>query len=209
MEKKWLVAVLVAALIPGFQAVLAQDTAKKEMAHTPEQLRPFEGVFQAGWNKYFFLHMTVKDNHLIVRQLWDNTETIFFPDTELSFFNLAFPRFTLDFIKDSSGNINRMLTFKRDAWHRAKPPQPLEPRAKALSATYISKDDPDNRIRLTVRDGQLIVTQLWDKKELRLEAIADDYFYNTPESYSLRVMENAKGVVTGVMLLGVDLFLKK
>ncbi|HEY1212305.1 MAG TPA: hypothetical protein VGE93_01610, partial [Bryobacteraceae bacterium] len=82
------------------------------------------------------------------------------------------------------------------------------PGEKALTSTYTSKDDPDNRIRLSVRGNQLVVTQLWDKKEIPLDALAENYFYNTPESYSLLIKKDDTGAVTGVLILGTDLFTK-
>lgn len=185
------------------------DPPKKEMAHTPEQLKPFEGLFRLQQDPSRFIQFTVKGNSLILKQHWDGNEEPFQPGSEMAFFAPAFPNFTLDFKKDEKGNITSVLAFKHDNWIKVKAPQLTGEQWKAVAGTYISKDDPDNGIRLTEHDNHLLLTQLWDKKVITLDPLADEYFYNTPQSYPLLVRKDDKGNITGVLILGMDLFLRK
>jgi len=185
------------------------DPPKKEITRTPEQLKPFEGLYQAQFNKTLFLQFTVRDNHLLLRQQWNNVELSFSAVNDTNFFAPAAPNFTIDFQKDEKGNVTKMTAFKRDQWLRKLRPHFTDDQIKALNGVYVSKDDPDNTIRLTGKGDQLILTQLWDRKELVLDALADDYFYNPKESYPLVVLKDDKGNITSIIVLTTNTFIKK
>jgi len=185
------------------------DPPKKEIARTPEQLKPFEGLYQAQYNKTLFLQFTIRDNHLLSHQQWNDIELTFSAVNDTSFFSPAAPNFTLDFQKDGKGNVVKMIAFKRDLWLRKLRPHFTDEQLKVLSGVYVSKDDPDNAMRLTAKADQLILTQLWDKKEIVLDALADDYFYNAKESYPLVVMKDDKGDITSIIVLTTNTFVKK
>jgi hypothetical protein len=185
------------------------DPPKKEIALTPEQLKPFEGLYQAQYNKILFLQFTVRDNHLLSHQQWNNVELSFSAVNDTSFFAPAAPNFTLDFQKDEKGNVVKMTAFKHDLWLRKQRPHLTDAQFKALNGVYVSKDDPDNTLRLTGKGDQLVLTQLWDKKEWVLDALADDYFYNAKESYPLVVMKGDKGNITSINVLTTNTFVKK
>jgi len=180
---------------------------KKPMAHTPDQLKRFEGLYRGQQNQNMFIQLSVKDNSLILKQHWDNNELLFQPDTDSSFFMLARPMFTLDFKKDAGGNITGFIAFRRDVWNKAAKPALTTTQLTALSGKYQSKDDPDNQIELSTRDNHLVVKQLWDKKQITLDVLADGYFYNTAESYSLLQTKDNEGN-PAILLLGMDFFNK-
>ena len=58
----------------------------------------------------------MRENNLVLKQIWDGEEILFVPESELSFFSKAIPLFSLDFSKDKDGNITQVLAFKRDVW---------------------------------------------------------------------------------------------
>lgn len=182
---------------------------KKEMPHTPEQIKPYEGLYQAQDNKTLFIQFTVRDNHLWSFQQWNKIELSFSPVNDTSFFAPAAPNFTLDFQKDEKGNVVKMIAFRQQTWVRKHRPHFTGEQIKALNGAYVSKDDPDNTIRLTAKGDQLILTQLWDKKEWILDALADDYFYNAKESYPLVVLKDDKGNITSIIVLTTNTFVKK
>jgi hypothetical protein len=179
--------------------------AKQAMAHTPEQLKRFEGVYHMPDREYMFISLLVKDNTLVLKQHWDNNELSFQPDTDSSFFMVGQPMFTLDFKKDAGGKITGFTAFKRDVWKRTVKPTLTTAQLAALAGKYRSKDDPDNLIELSALDNHLIVKQLWDKKQITLDALADGYFYNDAESYSLQQTKDRDGN-PAILLLGMDFF---
>jgi hypothetical protein len=181
---------------------------KKEMEHTPEQLKKFEGLYQSQNENPDFIQFTVKENSIVLKQLWDGNEIPFVPQSELDFFSRVAPLFTLTFTKDKEGTITQALAFKRDLWVKLKVVQPTQDQLKTLEGKYQFSDDKDNYIQLTSKNGHLIVKQLWDGKEIILEPQTATYFYNSAESYPLLVIKDKSGMVTQVRVLGNDLFNK-
>jgi hypothetical protein len=187
----------------------APDPPKKEIPHTPEMIKPYIGLYQNPDNQTLFLRLTEKDNHLWLKQLWNDVELSFGPLSDTSFFSPAAPQFTMTFQKDDKGNVVGMTAFKRDKWVKKQPPHLTDAQIKPLLGIYFSKDDPDNTIRLTGKGNQLTLTQLWDKKEIVLDAIADDYFYNQKDSYPLVVLKDPNGKITSIIVLTTNTFIKK
>ena len=179
-----------------------------EMKHVPEQLKPFEGLYQLQGNRPRFLQMTVKDNVLLVKQHWDGNEIRLLPETELDFFSRETPLFNCTFTKTPDGAVTQALIFKRDKWDKLKKVSPTMAQLKIVEGKYQFKDDPDNYIQLIARNNKLVVKQLWDNKEIILDPQTEVYFYNNEQSYPLQVMKDKEGKVTQVMLLGIDLFEK-
>jgi hypothetical protein len=181
---------------------------KKEIEHTPEQLKKFEGLYQSQHENPEFIQFTVKENTIVLKQLWDGNEIPFVPQSELDFFSKVAPLFTLTFTKGADGSITQVLAFKRDLWVKAKEARPTQEQLKALEGKYQFIDDKDNYIQLTARDGHLILKQLWDAKEIILEPQTATHFYNSAQSYPLLVIKDNSGTVTQVRVLGNDLFNK-
>jgi hypothetical protein len=181
---------------------------RKEMEHTPDQLKKFEGLYQIQNENPNYIQFTVKENTLVLKQLWDGNEIPFVPQSDLDFFSKAAPLFSLTFTKDKDGIITQVLAFKRDLWIKTRGFHPTQEQLKALEGKYQFSDDKDNYIQLTAKGGHLIVKQLWDNKEIILEPQTEVFFYNGAQSYPLRVIKNKDGIVTQVQVLGNDLFNK-
>ncbi|MDP4263503.1 MAG: hypothetical protein Q8941_13330 [Bacteroidota bacterium] len=185
-----------------------KPVVKTEMQHTPAQLKPFEGLYLLQNTKDRFIQFSVKGNNLVLKQHWDGNEIPFVPESELDFYSKESPLFSLTFTKENDGTISQVLAFKRDRWFKVKKIQPAPDQLKVIEGKYQLKDDPDNYIQITAKGTNLVVKQLWDGKEIVLEPQTETYFYNNSESYPLRVIKDNSGMVTGVEVLGVDLFNK-
>jgi hypothetical protein len=181
---------------------------KKEMEHTPEQLKPFEGLYQFQNDSGRFIQFTVKGNILVLKQHWDGNEIHFVPQSELQFFSKVVPLFSLTFTKDKNGEITQVLAFKRDLWDKVKKYHPTYAQLKALEGKFQFKDDLDNYLQITAKENNLVVKQLWDGKEIILEPQTETYFYNNDQSYPLQIIKNKEGAVVQVEVLGIDLFNK-
>jgi len=179
---------------------------KKEMTHTPEQLKPYEGVYRIDREGGRFLQFFVRDNKLILKQVWDGTEIPFSPENEQDFFTEKIPLFSLRFTKDQGGNVTQVLAFGRDLWIKTKQPDLSQGALGVVSGKYRSKDDPDNQIAISVRGKDLVVKQLWDGQEIVVQALTDLYFYNQQQSYNLAVRKDGDGKVNKVVLLENSVF---
>jgi hypothetical protein len=185
-----------------------KPVAKKEMEHTPDQLKPFEGLYQLQNQDDRFIQFMVKGNNLVLRQHWDGNEISFVPETSLDFFSKEVPLFPLSFSKDKDGNIAQVLAFKKDLWIKIKKVSLTSEQLKLYEGKFQSKDDPDNLIQLSARNNQLIVKQLWDGKEITLEPQTETYFYNDAQSYPLQGVKDKDGNITQVWVLGIEEFNK-
>ena len=183
-----------------------KPVVKKEMDHTPEQLKPFEGLYQLQNDKTRFIQFTVNGNNLILKQHWDGNEIPFVPESELNFFCKTIPQFALAFTKGQDGNITQALAFGRDLWIKTKKINLTLTQLKIFEGKYQFKDDPDNFIQIIARDHNLVVKQLWDGKEIVVEPMTETYFYNKDQSYPLQIIQNDDGIVKQVLVLGVDVF---
>ncbi len=181
---------------------------KKEMEHTPEQLKPFEGLYRLRNDSLRFIQFMVKENKLILKQHWDGNEIEFVPDSATDFFSPAVPLFSLSFVKDKDGNIAEAIAFKRDRWDKMKKFNPAVAELKAFEGKFQFKDDPDNYLQVTAKEGHLIVRQLWDSKEIIVEPLAEGYFYNSEQSYPFQLLKDKDGMVKQALVLGIDLFNK-
>jgi hypothetical protein len=180
---------------------------RKEIAHTPADLQPFAGVYriERAPNLYQYILLSVKENQLVLKQNWDNREFVFLPDSTLHFFTREATDFLLEFIEGPDGRISGALVSGREHWTK----QELRLTAEGLRAyegTYRSKNDPDNRLRLIVRAGSLVVKQVWDGKEIVLTAISDTYFYNEAQSYPLQILSGTDGKVKSIRVLSSQEF---
>lgn len=185
-----------------------KSVVKKEMDHTPDQLKPFEGLYQLQNHDDRFIQFTVKGNSLVLKQHWDGNEISFVPETSLDFFSKEIPLFSLSFTKDKDGNITQALAFKRDAWIKIKKINLTTAQLKPYEGKFQSKDDPDNYIQISAKNNNLVVKQLWDGKEITVEPQTGTYFYNDTQSFPLQIAKDKDGNITQVWLLGIDEFNK-
>jgi len=184
-----------------------KPVVKLEMDHSPEQLKPFEGLYSlSNAPDDRFIQFAQKDNRLILRQHWDGNEISFVPSTPLDFFSRDVPLFSLTFSKDQDGNIKDVLAFKKDLWIRVKKVSISAEQMRAFEGRYQFKDDPDNLIQVSAAGNRLVIKQLWDKKEITVDPQTPTYFYNYQLSYPVQFTKNSQGIVTQVMILGLDRF---
>ncbi len=179
---------------------------RTEMKHEPEQLKPFEGLYEDERGRNQFIQMTVRDNKLVIKQHWDGSEIVMVPQTELDFFNPQMLLYTCSFSKGPDGAVKQALIFKRDKWNKTEKIRMTMEQLKIYEGKYQFKDDPDNFIRISARGNNLVVKQLWDSKEIILEPQVANYFYNNEQSYPLLAILDKSGAVLQVRVLDLDLF---
>lgn len=183
-----------------------QPLVREEIAHTPEQIRPFEGLYQFEGQDVRYLQLFERDNRLIVKQLWDGGELAFLMQSDLSFYFLGNKVLTIDFSKDDAGQVTRMVFFRRDHWKKTNKVTLTPAAIRQYEGKYRSRDDPDNQLQLIARDSNLVVKQVWDGKEIALTPISDLFFYNDVQSYPLQVKRSPDGKVKSILILSSQEF---
>ncbi len=95
-----------------------QYVPQKTIQLTAAQLKTLEGKYQAkdGDN---FLQITATNDHIILKQLWDEKEVNFLPVSEVDFVNDD-QTFPLKFTKGSDGLATQVLAFNQDMWVKVK-----------------------------------------------------------------------------------------
>ena len=136
------------------------------------QLTGFEGYYQLDKDKDQYLQILVKNDKLVLKQLWDQREIVFEQKSALNFYNdeLSFP---LTFSKNANGEITQVLAFERDTWIKVKNYQPvvkkeisLSPeKMNAFAGKYkITDDGHEAVLQFTVAGNSLEVKELWSGK---------------------------------------------
>ncbi|HXB34131.1 MAG TPA: hypothetical protein VNV35_11945 [Puia sp.] len=189
--------------VPNYKPAVLQ-----EMAHTPEQLQKFAGLYQLKEDNAQYVQLTVDNNSLTIHQQWDGgTRENFVPSAEGKFFEKDFPRFTLDFSQDQQGRYNQFLALGRDHWVRVEKPTLSAAQLKTYEGKFRSQEDPDNMVQLIAADKSLIVKELWNKKEITLEPVTNTYFNNGQRSFPLQIILES-GKVNQIIILGNQSFVR-
>jgi hypothetical protein len=181
---------------------------RKEMEHSSDQLKPFEGVYQFKNDSGRFIQFSVDGNRLELKQLWDGNKIYFVPETPLDFFSKEFPMFILTFSKNNENQVSQVIAFKKDLWLKIPKPTLTAGELKLFEGRYRSTDDPDNMVQLTVTHNQLVLKQLWDGREIDLDPMTKSYFYNDTQSFPVQILRGKDGVVNQIVILGMDQFKK-
>lgn len=180
---------------------------RTEIAHTPAQLKKFEGIYRGRGNESY-IGISEKENKLVLHQFWDGNEIEFVPDSALTFFNKQQLLFTLQFIKGPDDSITRMVAFGRDIWDKEKHLSLTPEQIRLFEGKYRFKDDPDDILQMTASGMNLVVRQMWDGKETIISPRTNIFFYNTEKAYSVTFRKDDSGAVTGALILGNDYFEK-
>ena len=180
---------------------------RTEIAHTPAQLKIFEGIYGDPGNQSF-IGISEKENKLVLHQFWDGNDIEFVPDSALHFFNKQQLRFTLQFVKGPDDSIARMVAFGRDIWNKEKHLSLTPEQIRLFEGKYRFKDDPDDILQMTASGMNLVVRQMWDGKETIVSPRTDIFFYNEKQAYLVTFKKDDSGAVTGALILGNDYFEK-
>ncbi len=181
---------------------------QKEIAHTPKELKVFEGVYGSETNQGAFVELTERDNKLILKQYGNGEDIVFVPDSALHFFSREQRLLKLKFNRAADGSIRGMQAFNKETFDKMKQPSVSMTLMKRFEGNYRLKEDSDDVIRVTAMDSGLVVKQLWDGKEIAVRVLAASFFYNKDRAYTLYFRKDKDGAVLGALALDTDEFEK-
>lgn len=78
------------------------------------ELNSFEGRYESLKVKNFSVNISSTDEYLIVKQMWDDKELIFLPESELAFFLKDYPSMTIKFEKNKENKISQIILADKD-----------------------------------------------------------------------------------------------
>jgi hypothetical protein len=186
-----------------------KPNTRSEIAHTPAQLATYIGFYQAKEDTSRYLQLIVDSNTLTIVQHWDgNKIDNFVPDSGWTFFKKERPNMTLRFSRDQQGRVTQFLAFGRDIWIKAATTTPSPALLKTYEGKFRSADDPDNEVQLIAAGKELVVQELWNKKEIRVQPITNTYFNSGDLSFPLQLIMGDNGKVKQLVLLGNQSFVR-
>jgi DNA-directed RNA polymerase subunit F len=199
-----------------FFAVLALMVMVCFTAHASQPLAGFAGYYQLDNNKDMYLQIMVKDNKLVLKQLWDEREIPFEQKSDLKFYNDQ-ESFPLTFSKNANGEITQLLAFERDTWIKVKDYKPEEKKEikltpekmRAFTGKYkMSHDGDDAFVQFTVNGNSLEAKELWSGKTYVIVPQSDLVFFGRKVYYPVQFTKDKNGNVTQALIFNKDVWVK-
>ena len=188
----------------------------KKKSFSARQLTGFEGYYQLDKDKNLYLQIIVKNNKLVLKQLWDEREIIFEQKSALYFYNEQ-QSFPLTFSKDANGEITQVLAFERDTWIKVKGYKPVEKKEIRLSAEKmqafagkykITDDGREAFLQFTVNGNSLEVKELWSGKLYTIVPESELVFFGKKAYYPVQFSKDREGNVTQALIFNRDVWEK-
>jgi len=206
-------------LICAFSVQLLNSAKLSAQTSTtqPANLKPFVGKYQFVDNKRVFLQIMLKDDNLVLKQLWDNQEIPFKQTSELEFYNDEH-QFPLKFTKSATGEITQVLAFDRDLWTRVaddytvplqKIIQLTAEQLKPFEGKYELKGgdgDADDIVQVTSADGHLKIKHVNDVSNIF--AVSELDFVTEDQTFVVKFTKAADGTVTQAVVNNKDVWIK-
>lgn len=181
-------------------------------------LKRFVGKYQFTDNKMVFLQITIKDGHMLLKQLWDKQEIPFRQTAALEFYNDEH-KFPLKFTKGNSGEITQVLAFNKDVWNRVAddytPPMKkliqLSDQQLAMFAGHYElkggDGDADDIAEVSLVAGHLSIKH--ERDVTNLFPVSDVEFVTEDQSFDVVFSKATDGSVTQAVVNNRDVWLKK
>jgi len=193
--------------------ILAQPARTDTLTY----LKPFVGKYQFTDNKMVFLQITIKDGHMMLKQLWDKQEIPFRQTSELEFYNDE-RKFPLKFTRSKTGEITQVLAFNKDLWNRVADDY-IPPMKKIIRLTndqltvfagkYELKGgdgDADDIAQVSVADVHLSIKH--EQNVTNLFAVSDLEFVTEDQAFDVVFSKAPDGSVTQAVVNKRDVWLK-
>ncbi len=181
------------------------------------QLTEFEGYYHADTDPNLYLQIIVKDNKLVLKQLWDNREITFDQKSDLYFYNDEHS-FPLKFSKGASGEITQVLAFERDTWIKDKNYKPVVKKEIKLSATQmqsfagkykLSRNGEDAFLQFTVKGNSIEVKELWSEKIYTVVPETELVFFAKDGYFPVQFSKDKDGNITQALIFNKDTWVKQ
>jgi hypothetical protein len=188
-----------------FKKYFRKAEGKKPIRISGDQLKNFEGYYHVQGQKDAYIKFVVKEDTLMLIQLWDGREVPLLPSSELDFFSTAFT-VPLKFFKDEHGEINEVLAFYDTVCKKVRKAITLTPaQLKAFEGKYQERQNSAVAVQITAMNNHLFIKQLWDGMEFCFEPESDlAFFAKDNPSFPIRFSRDKDGAIVQVIAFERD-----
>jgi hypothetical protein len=181
-----------------------------------KQLTEFEGYYHADNDPNLYLQIMIKNNKLVLKQLWDDREIVFEQKSALYFYNDQ-QSFPLTFTKDPNGEITKLLAFEKDTWIKNKGYIPVAKKEITLSADQMrafagkygmTGNGDDQFLQFTVKGNSLEVKELWSDKLFTIVPETELVFFGKGAYYPVQFYKDKDGHITQALIYNKDTWVK-
>lgn len=156
------------------------------------------------------LNIYIENGKLVSKQLWDNAVK---PIDEVKGDEFIVPqvKWPVKFIRDKTNKVTQMLVAGHDLWTRVDS-KPLDTEAMPASpAEYLGKYQKTTGgqnliLEISLKNGKIWGTQLWDGGKSQLSYIAGDSFVVNSTDWSIEFTRNGDKKVAQLLLNGKEVF---
>ena len=193
----------------------ANNDELKEATLNSQQLKALEGIYQNEANKAVYVQVIVKQNTLIVKQLWDGKETAMAAQSDVSFLvHVGYLRI-IKFTKNDDGIATKFSTLNKEDWNKVESYQPAAAiklpvqDLKKFEGYYEFKDRKGQFLQISTNDDGLVLKQLWDNREVNFTATGPLAFLakENPQ-FTLQFAADNTGQITQVLAFGKDVWVR-
>jgi hypothetical protein len=189
----------------------------KTVSFSALQLTEFEGYYHADNDPNLYLQIIIKNNKLVLKQLWDDREITFDQKSALYFYNdeLTFP---LTFSKNANGEITQVLAFEKDVWIKNKDYKPVVKKEITLSAGQMQafagkykmtgNNGDDAFLQFTVKENSIEVKELWSGKLFTIIPESELVFFGKGVYYPVQFSKDKDGHITQALIFNSDIWVK-
>jgi len=178
------------------------------------QLSGFEGYYQLNKDTSVYLQIMVKDNKLVLKQLWDEQEITFNQKSDLYFYNDE-KSFPLTFTRVANGEITQVLALERDTWIKVKGYIPVKEiklsaeKMQAYAGKYrITSEGNEAFLEFTVKGNSLEVKEVWSGKIYTIVPESELVFFGKKAYYPVQFTKDKDGNVTQALIFKSDVWVK-
>jgi hypothetical protein len=183
---------------------------------TSDMIKAFEGYYQLSNNKEMMAKMVASKNDLVVQTLWNNAESTYSPESDLTFFLKSGDNGVTIKFKKENGIITSGTDFMGRIWNKIDnyvPRKEIQLSAKQLQAyqgeyTFEFKPGKTETINITAQNGNLILKENWSGNEITFVAESDVDFFSKQRPFPLKFTKDADGNITHVLAFQKDLWTK-
>jgi len=199
-----------------YPAPVRAENINNEVPLSVHQLSEFEGYYHSDMDSNLYLQIMVKNDKLVLKQLWDNREITFEQKSALSFYNDQ-ESFPLTFSKDSKGEITQVLAFERDTWIKVKGYKPVQKKEIALSPEKMqafagryrmSDGGQEAFLQFTVNGNSLEVRELWSDNVFTIVPESELVFFGKNKYYPVQFSKDKDGNITQALIFNKDTWVK-
>ncbi len=205
-------------LIAAYFAVnpVRAEHINKKIPVSVRQLSDFEGYYRLETDSNLYLQILVKNNKLVLKQLWDEQEIPFEQKSALAFYNDE-KSFPLSFSKNAKGEITQLLAFDRDTWVKVKGYKPKEKKEITLSAEKMQAFAGKYRmadggqevfLQFTAKGNSLEVKELWTGNLFTIVPESELVFFGKNLYYPVQFSKDKDGNITQALIFNKDTWVK-